>query len=267
MKYKLLFVVLLSALIWVVVLAPAHIMVRLLPAHTPLVLQGITGRIWAGAVLQAGLVDDDGLLAQGRLDWRVRPLSLLRLSPCVDFSIDYDAAQASGASASVGVVAGLACVSSDGTVSMRDVIFDLPADIFLRSPDLRLGGEISGQLTTLEWRSGLLLDLKGEGLWTDARILSDQLTMSLQTLPFNFRRESDASLVLHLDNSDLLTQHQDIPLHISLQSTVSFGGDFFTRAQLKTQPQTPDDVAELLNVLAEPTGPGEFTLELRSQNI
>jgi len=267
MKYKVFMLVLLSSLIWIVVLAPANIMARLLPVNSSLVLQGITGSVWSGAVSRAALIVDSKMLAQGRVEWQIRPLSMLRLSPCVDFNIDNNGPQASGggSSAIVVAVAGVACVSTSGKLAMRDVAFDMPAAIFLRSPELRLGGEISGQLTELEWQSGSLVDLRGQGLWTDAMILSDQLNLPLHTLPFDFRRENGDSVFVELDNKDLLAQQQGTPMHVSLQSTVALDGGFYTLAQLTTQPQTPVAVIELLNVLAEPQGAGVFTLEVRSK--
>lgn len=265
MKYKVSFLVLLSTLIWTVVLAPAHLITRLLPVGAPLILQGITGSLWSGAVAQAALVDGDQILGQGRLGWRVRPMSLPGLMPCAEFTIDYHAPQAVSPETSAGTVAGLACASTGGTLALIDVAVDLPAGVFLRSPELRLGGKIVAQLVTLEWRSGSLMELQGHGLWTDAMILSDQQQLSLQTLPFDFRRDSGDSLVVQLDNHDLLAQQQDTPLHISLRSTVTLEGQFHAQAQLTTQPQTDDGVMDVLNALAEPQGAGVFVLQVRSQ--
>lgn len=255
-KTKALLLILAFTLLWLVVLAPATVMTRLLPAHVPLVLQGITGSVWSGAVAQAALTESGQALVQGQLSWRIRPLSLLRLSPCIELTFS-DSGR--------GTVAGTACVSAGGEVTLRDVNFDLPAGYFLRSADLRLGGEISGLLTTLTWQAGRLTALNGQGLWSDARILSDELNLSLQTLPFNIQRDDDNSMLVQMDNGDLLAQQTDTPLHVSLQSTVSLDGSFHTRARLAVQSQTPDSVIELLDVLAEPQGAGVYTLEVRSE--
>ncbi len=260
-KTKALMLVLAFTLFWVVVLAPASILTRLLPANVPLVLQGITGTVWSGAVAQAALTESGQVLVQGRLAWRVRPLSLLRLSPCAELTF----ANSGLPAMPQGTVAGTACVSAGGELTLRDVTFDLPAAYFLRSADLRLGGEISGLLTTLTWQAGNLTAFHGQGLWSNAGILSDALNLSLQTLPFNFRRDSDDSIIVQLDNGGLLAQQRDTPLHVALQSTVTLDGSFHTRAELTVQSQTADSVIELLDVVAEPQGAGLYTLELRSQ--
>lgn len=256
-----LLLVLAFTLVWVVVLAPATVMTRWLPVQAPLVLQGITGTVWSGAVAQAALTQSGQVWVQGRLSWQVRPLSFLRLSPCVEVAF----ADTGSPSAPQGTVTGIACVSAGGDVTLRDVSFDLPARYFLRSADLRLGGEISGLLTALTWQAGSLTALTGQGLWSNARIVSDELNLSLQSLPFDFRRDSDDSMTVQLDNGDLLAQQTDTPLHVSLRSTVTLDGSFHTRAQLTVQSQTPDSVIELLDVIAEPQGAGLYTLEVRSQ--
>lgn len=260
-KIKVLLLVLAFTLAWIVVLAPATVMARLLPANTPLVVQGITGTVWSGNVAQAGLTEDGQVLILGQLSWRVRPLSLLHLLPCVDIAFADSALSA----APQGTVSGTACVSAVGALTLRDVNFELPARYFLRSTDLRLGGEIAGLLTTLSWQAGRLTALDGQGLWSNARIVSDDLNLSLQTLPFDFRRDSDSSLVVQMDNGALLAQQTATPLHVSLQSTVSLDGSFYTRAKLTVQSQTPTSVIELLDLLADPQGAGRYTLEVRSQ--
>lgn len=267
MSVKLIVLALLSALIWIVVLAPAGIIVGLIPGNAPVVLQGISGTIWSGRVARMDLLVDSQSLLQGHVDWRLRPLSLLRLSPCLEFAVYGSGLQHRTSTTSVN---GVACASGAGTLSLRDVEFDLPAAMFLRSDELRLGGQILGQLNSLSWQSGSLLSLQGHGLWTDAQILSDQLDLFLQTLPFTARQGNDNSIVLQMDNSEVLSQQVDTPLQISLQSTVSLDSRFQSafvfqaRAQLITQPQTPESVIELLNVVAEPQGAGVYNVELRS---
>lgn len=258
---KVLLLILVFTLGWIVVLVPASVVSRLLPANAPLVLQGMSGSLWSATVAQAALVQDGLVVVQGRLTWRLRPLSLLRLTPCIDLTF----VDTSLLSAAPGSVAGAACLSAGGELALQDVSFDLPAGYFLRSADLRLGGGISGHLQTLSWQSGSLTALAGQGLWSDARIVSNELNLALQTLPFDFRRGSDDSIVVRMDNSELLVSRPDIPLQISLQSTVALDGSFFTRADLTVQSQTTDALVDLLDVVAEPQGAGRYLLEVRSQ--
>lgn len=260
-KTKTVLLTLAFTLAWIVVLAPTSLVSGLLPVNLPLVLQGMSGTVWSGSAAQAMLTQNDQVLVQGRLAWRVRPMSLLRLAPCIELSfVD------SGVSAMLpGKAAGTACVSADGQVVLHDVTFDLPAGYFLRSEDLRLGGRITGLLTTLTWQADSLKTLNGRGLWSDARLLSDGMNLALQTLPFDLRREADDSFVVQMDNGDLLAQQADTPLHVALQSTVELDGGFHTRAKLTLQSQTPEAVVKMLDVLAEPQGAGVYTLEIRSQ--
>lgn len=257
-----LLLVLLSTLVWIVLLAPARVVMHVLPAKLPVALQGISGTLWSGNVAQAALVQNGQVLAQGRLAWQLRPLSLLRLAPCIEFSVMDTGVASSTVS---GVVAGSACVSISGDIALHEVNFDLPAGYFLRSADLRLGGEISGRVNTLIWGSDRLAALDGQGLWSDARIASNEVNVSLQTLPFTVRRETDDSVMLQVGNADLLVRQTDTPLHVALQSTVGLDGRFYTQAELTVQSQTPDSVVELLDLLAEPKGAGLYTLEVRSQ--
>lgn len=257
-----LLLVLLSTLVWIVVLAPARVVTQVLPASAPMVLQGLTGTVWSGEVARAALVQNGQVLAQGHLTWRVRPLSLLRLAPCIEFSVmDTGLGSPSGS----GMVAGGACVSAGGEMALHEVNFDLPAGYFLRSADLSLGGEISGRVEILIWEEGRLAALDGQGLWSDARIVSNELNVSLQTLPFTVRRETEDSVMLQMNNADLLVRQTDTPLYVSLQSTVSLDGRFYTQAELAVQPQTPESVVDLLDVVAEPQGAGLYRLEVRSQ--
>ena len=264
-KTRMTLLVLVLTLVWIVVLAPATLVIRFLPMNSPLVLQGLSGSLWSGAATQATLAPAGQALLHGRLTWRIRPLSVLQLSPCVELGFDGSGVSSRRSPEQPATVAGVACLSVAGEVGLRDLSFDLPAGIFLRSADVTLGGDISGQLTNLTWQGGKLQALSGRGLWSDARILSDELNLSLQTLPFTFGRESDNSLTVELDNGDLLAQQTDTPLHVAMRSTVSLNGSFHTRAQLALQSQAPDSVVELLDIIAEPQGGGLYTLEVRSQ--
>ncbi len=265
---KVLLLVLASTLVWIVVLAPASVVTRGLPANLPLVLQGISGTLWSGSVARAALTQHGQVLVQGRLTWRVRPLSLLHLSPCVElgFITSGLSSAPAGSAAQSGSAAGIACMSIGGDVALHDINFDLPAEYFLRSGELRLGGVVSGRVSSLTWQSGALTALSGDGLWSDARILGNEVDIALQTLPFVVHRESDDSILVQIDNSDLLGQQVDTPLHVSLQTTLSLDGSFHSRAKLTVQSQTPDSLVGLLDVMAEPHGAGLYKLEIRSQH-
>lgn len=261
MKTKTVLLMVAFTLVWIVVLAPAHIVGRLLPGNAPLVLQGISGSVWSGSVAQAALTDKGQVLAQGGLRWRISPLSVLRLSPCADFVFEGSDSDRNSINE---FVTGVVCISTSGELSLREVAFDLSARRLLRASEIRLGGEVSGVLTELTWYAGDLVELQGYGLWSNAMIRSGQLNLLLNSLPFTLTRDSGNSLLLKVDNQDLLTQEADTPLHIALHSTVALGGQFHTQARLTTQPQAPDDLIELLEVLAEPQGAGSYTLEMRS---
>ncbi len=164
--------------------APARLLVHFLPAEQVL-LQGLSGTLWQGGASRALLRTDAGYFHLGQLHWRVRPLSLLLLSPAVVFESSWAAQQLEGELRQ----------SLAGTLTLTDAEGRLGAGLAARFLPVRLGGEFSLQLARLELRDGMPQAVDGRLVWQGASWAAPQGERSLGDYVAELETLADGSIV------------------------------------------------------------------------
>ncbi|TGD74021.1 type II secretion system protein N [Mangrovimicrobium sediminis] len=141
-------------LVALVATAPARLLPLVLPAQQ-VQLEGLSGTLWRGAASRATLLTAAGGLQLGRTEWRLRPLSLLLLSPAVEFSSNWGAQ----------TLAGIVRTSVSGNIDLRDLDARVDAALLSHFVPVRLGGDVSLQFARLRVEGGLPSAAEGRLVW------------------------------------------------------------------------------------------------------
>ncbi|GAB3287072.1 type II secretion system protein N [Parahaliea aestuarii] len=146
-RFAALAALLLLLLVFLIVGAPARLLPAVLPAGQ-VQLDGLSGTLWRGSASRCLLQTAAGPLQLGRVEWQLRPLSLLTLAPALDFDSQWGGQHASGRVKIHGVNdIGLSQLSARADASLLrqlaplavDGGFSLQAD-YLRIRDARPAG-------------------------------------------------------------------------------------------------------------------------------
>ena len=144
----------------VLVTFPARVALKLLPESAlPVQMEGVGGTLWSG---HANRVLRDGR-ALGQLQWRLRPLPLLRGRIDTDLILAGPELQGSGR-----IIAG-----GDGNLRVEGGKARFPAarlERLLDVPALTLAGSVEVSLAALELRNRVPVALQGEAVWNDAGV-------------------------------------------------------------------------------------------------
>ncbi|MCX2981051.1 type II secretion system protein N [Halieaceae bacterium IMCC14734] len=119
-------------LLLLVVTAPARLLGYWV-APQAVSLSGFSGTIWNGRAAAAAVPLAGGVLQLGELEWRLRPWSLLLLSPRVKVTTRWGQ-QRIDAEISVGV---------SGTIKLRDAVITVPAEIAKHWFPVQLQGNLT----------------------------------------------------------------------------------------------------------------------------
>lgn len=250
-----------ATVFWIVMLAPAQMLMWLLTDQELLLAQGYRGSLWSGSVDRAVIVLQGETLPLGRLDWHLRPGSLLVLSPCVEFSSN------TRNRSTVQVIAGLACMKG-GSVFLSDVNVSMPAELLLRSTDIVLDGQIDAVLNTLRWDGAALSGTQVRGLWSDASLSTESGLIALQSLPFELVQDGTNNLRLVINNMGVsASEGHPPPLHVDLISSIALDGSFQAQAILGLTESSPPLLRQWLPVIAEQRSDTDFFAQWRSRQI
>lgn len=137
---------------------------------TPLSLSGISGTLWQGKASMASVLIDGRHYTLGRLEWQLKPLSLLTLNPCATISTDLERQQ----------VSGTACAGVGGALTLSNANISIPAGLIQGLPEpTEISGQLSAHIDTLKLKANKLAALKGNLSWSKARLNNGQTWLNL----------------------------------------------------------------------------------------
>ncbi|MGI1679600.1 MAG: type II secretion system protein N [Cellvibrionaceae bacterium] len=241
---KISWIILLGAL-WLVLIfrsMPAQWGVWL--ANTPAQMEGVSGTIWSGRAENVVLPYDGGVYALGELTWKLKPLSLLTLSPCATVTTKLSSQ----------TVEGIACSGITGNLTLKDLEINLPAAAAEMWAPVSVQGDIFLQIESLKMSGDKIKTLNGKGSWTGARYHNSQTWMSLGAIAFELsggKNGSIAAKVFDLEG----------PLELDLQSQFNLTGDFDIRGDIILRQNAPQEIAQLLMIIAKEIKEGHFKFE------
>ncbi|WP_187276353.1 type II secretion system protein N [Parahaliea maris] len=175
-------VLLLLFLVFVVANAPARLLPALLPGEQ-LQLQGVSGTLWHGSASRCLVQTPAGPLQLGRVEWQLKPLSLLTFAPALDFASQWGEQHASG----LVKVRGLNDVTLDGISARAD------AALLRALAPLAVDGLFSLQAEHLRVRNGRPVEAAGRLVWENGAWTAPQGRIALGSYALDFRQEDDSS--------------------------------------------------------------------------
>lgn len=169
---------------FLVVNAPARLLNYLLP-EDQFIVQGLEGTLWQGAASRAMVATAPGYVHLGRLNWTLRPLSLLLFAPSLDIRSEWGAQTLSGR----------VTLRGGRSFGLRDFEAMGSADLLRQFAPVALTGTITAQLERFVLVDGLPTTASGRLVWQNAGWLSPQGPLPLGAYALEFEQAVGESLV------------------------------------------------------------------------
>jgi general secretion pathway protein N len=147
-------------LIFVISQIPAVWGAYILSRSTGLALSGVTGTVWNGRASLASLPTPEREYSMGQLSWKLKPFSLLTLSPCAQVTTNLPGQQ----------FAGEVCTSASGVMKLRNADISIPVALIQAKLPVLIQGQLSSHINEMELRGDVLLKLNGKLSWNGARV-------------------------------------------------------------------------------------------------
>ena len=139
-----------------IVSAPARLLEWMVPVEQ-LSLQGLSGTLWQGSASSVMLHLPQGYLTLGEVEWSLRPLSLLMLSPHLTVSSTWGSQ----------IVEGELILRGEQDLDVLNLEVRVAAELLRQVAPLSVDGHFVLQLKHLELRKGLPHSADGHLVWND----------------------------------------------------------------------------------------------------
>lgn len=234
---------LLAFLVFLVATVPAKLAVSYLPQPSPIQVRGVSGTIWSGEA--ASLVHQNNDL--GKLEWTLKPLTLLTMKLGVDFRLSQKHLFAEGE----------ATISQDQSISLDDTTIKgdvahlpLPEDKLLVTPE----GRFVADITNATIVNQNISDVDGNLVWSPAKITAPaEYELGKITLDVT---GTDGQL-----NGKLGSKNS--PLNIAGTLQLAKNGNLSTNIKLTPHNQTPQEIRDMLPLAGKPARDGSVTIKQR----
>jgi general secretion pathway protein N len=213
-------------------------------AGLPVQMDGITGTIWNGRVTNVVVPYGGEYYSLGKLEWDLNPWSLLTLSPCAEFSTELGNQ----------TTAGTACTGLGGSLTLTDAQLNLPAGMAEIWAPVRLRGQVDAQIQTLVFADNQIHELRGSGSWSNAYYHNSQVWVPLGTLAFDLSQNGEGGIAAKVFDIEG-------PLQLDLDSQFDLAGAYTIRGNIILRPGAPQEIAQLLMIVARETQRGQFSVE------
>lgn len=155
-------------LVLLIASAPAHLLGALLPAER-VVLSGYAGTLWRGSAARVLVATPGGWFHLGRVNWALKPWSLLLFAPRLDIDANWGRQRIAGE---------LALAGSDA-FTLREFEASLDASLVQELAPLALDGLLTANFALLEVDAGLVTEAQGRLVWERASWLSPRGSVPL----------------------------------------------------------------------------------------
>ena len=132
----------------------------LLSRSTGLALSGVTGTVWNGRASLASLPRPEREYPLGQLSWKLKPFSLLALTPCAQVTTHLPGQQFDGE----------VCSGTGGVMKLRNADISLPVALIQSKLPVLIQGQLSTHINDMELRGDVLLKLDGKLTWNGAQV-------------------------------------------------------------------------------------------------
>lgn len=229
----------------------AVLVVRAVPAQwgiwvasPPVQFDGVSGTVWSGKAANVVIPTPNGSFALGELQWSLNPWTLLTLNPCADFSTKLSAQ----------TIAGNACSSVGGTLTLRDVEVNVPAAAAEVWMPVSIQGEFFLQLERLKLADNKIETLVGKGSWNGARYHNSEAWMNIGSMAFDLSPDGKGGLLAKV--FDL-----EGPMGLDITSQFSLDGAYDIRGDIVLRQNAPQEIAQFLMIIAKEVEQGRYRFE------
>jgi hypothetical protein len=158
--------------------APARLLSLVLPDER-VVMQGFEGTLWHGSASRCLVRAGPGYLHLGRVEWRLRPLSLLTLAPRLSLQSQWGRQH----------VAGDIVLHGEGDFDLFQFEATVAADLVRQFAPVALGGTLNGSFERIAVRDGLPMAARGRLVWQNGAWEGPQGMLPLGTYALDITTE------------------------------------------------------------------------------
>jgi len=244
--------IIVAVIIWlafVVVRIPATWGAWLITNSGDVGLSGVSGTLWQGRAGMASIRIDGQDYSLGELTWQLLPTSLLRLKPCARISTDLERQQ----------IAGIACVSAGGQLSLRQLSAHAPANLVRDlAPNIRLEGQLSAHIQHLQLADQRLKALEGNLSWTGARLHDGHEWFDLGSFATELSPTPEGHILAQVFSLDG-------PIDLAGSVTMPLNGGIFINVHFALTEAFAEEIyaEQWLPIISEPLDNGRYKLEMQ----
>jgi general secretion pathway protein N len=184
-----------------------------------LALSGVSGTLWSGRASLASFKADGIDYSLGQLYWKLKPWSLLTLTPCADIVTELDRQH----------IEGEVCAGISGNLALRDATISAPAALLQPALPLSIDGQLSVSIHHMQVQGDYLQNLEGNLSWTAAQIHNGNNWMALGSYAAQLTDDERGGIMAEVF-------HLDGPTEIDLQVQLFAGGGGKVRGTFSMNP-------------------------------
>lgn len=225
---------------------------------------GVSGSLWEGKADYTQWVDRGHTLPLGTLSWRLQGLSLLSLSPCINFSTLTNEQTVKGA----------ACYSLlGGKAILNDVDIVLPVSRVAPFFSVDLSGNVDAYIQKATWHQQQLGETELNLLWQRASLFNGNQWLALGNIQGTAKDDGNGGLSSQWNHVEDVQQASP-PLELDLDVSVTQLAA--AKPRLKVQgsiaPNAEGSVAnsathnalnQMLQFIGEPVGDGSYRIDIQ----
>ncbi|MEH6516540.1 MAG: type II secretion system protein N [Halioglobus sp.] len=224
-------------LVLIIVNAPARLLGYILPEQG-VILSGYSGGLWRGGASRCLITVPGGYLHLGAIEWSLRPLSLLLLSPSLSITSSWGQQQ----------ISGQVTVHGSQDVSLADFDAKISAGILQQFLPVALAGDLSARVEHLTIRGGESQHAEGRLVWQRGAWKSPQGMHALGSYAIDFAQQEQTPLV-----GELITLEGPIKAEGSVQLQ---GRAYNVDVAVGTEDSMDTQLQRALSLLARPVDDG-----------
>lgn len=220
-------------------------------------VSGVSGSLWTGEAEYSQWVDRGHTVPLGKLQWRLKGLSLLSLSPCVNFS----------ALAQSQAIKGNACYSVLSAKAIAEEIdINLPVARVAPYFSVDLDGTIDAYIQKATWQDQKLGETELNFLWQRAALFNGSIWVPLGSIQGRAQDDGSGGLNSQLNHVEDAQQRTAVPLKLNIDASLTQ----LAAAQPKINVSgnmTPGPgnsvLKQMLQFIGEPLGDGSYRIDIR----
>jgi len=212
----------------------------------------ISGNFWQGRAENSQLNIDGKPLDLGSLQWRLQPLGLLWLRPCVSFTTTLDS-QTTQAQACVSLLS--------QTVTLHDAHVSLNAALLEPWIALQLAGDIDLRIRSLELSDNALSRLDGALQWRRAQAHNSLAWISLGNL--QARLSDDQAGGLASQWQDIQASGEEGPVAMDMKVQLPVDGGVIALGNVTPRGSAAPEITQILQTLFESDAKGGYRISWR----